>query len=239
MVLGGIFCPSHRERELRQTLVQLRVDCNLGAEMKWKKINPKFLERYKYYAQIFFKSPFLSYNCIVVDKHLYRSSGYVKGRDFIADFMKLVVTRNIRPQFNYRIKVDAGLLPSYKELILRSNKWLEAKHGRKPIEWISPINSKNDDLIQMSDLLCGAVHQWYEQKATNPAKRDFASCVWNCSGLGSSTVRSYSNFNRWYWKLRTPVAVEQTSAHKILEVSDWYSVTDTDIQEGTGIEKAA
>ncbi len=175
MVIGGVWCPLNKVQHAKSRLQKVRAKNNLYAKLKWVKISHSYLEKYKAFLDVFFDTPELNFNCIVVDKHAlnYRQD-YDNDRELaFYKFYELLLNRVVDPRYRYLIYPDRKnnrkntRLADLKNAV---NNHRLPNRGVNPVRSIEPRPAKDDDLIQMADLLCGAVQSWYNGLTNNHSK---------------------------------------------------------------------
>ena len=67
MVLGGIWCPKEKTREINDRIRDIKSKYEIGTEMKWVKVSAAKLEAYADLVNYFFDDDDLHFRALVVD----------------------------------------------------------------------------------------------------------------------------------------------------------------------------
>lgn len=216
-VQGGIWVPEEGMRVVRASLRALRSEYPNVGEFKWTYVGgQKPHVAYSEFVEMFFSGPasrFLSFKCIVIPRSADPSSALGKiGRDL--GFYKAYYTfllHRLEPGFDYHIRLDRKPSPRPEpEAELRQ--CLNSAGAREPIPWkvfsCRPVRSQTEDLVQMADVLCGALGwAWNGKKSEAAAKPILADQIRHALGWEKleekETYRHASKFNVWRYRPRT------------------------------------
>lgn len=210
MVIGGVWVPWQQEELLRRKITDLRETTGLLGEFRWKKTSKAKIGEYRGFVDTFFSISALRFNCIVVNNYIFDPKAFHEG-DWELGFYKLyylVITRNLNSLGRYWFYLDdrnnrkknrLGVLKSI------SNNWCKAHLKCEPIRQIEPRISHSDDLIQLADVLCGAVGYMWNDRSESPAKLELAHYIARRAGLQTLRINTHpeSRFNIWQWRPNT------------------------------------
>lgn len=224
-VQGGVWVDHAGIRKVREAMRELRAKHPKAREFKWSEVHGR--EPYRSYADlvsIFFQgtaAQHLSFKCLVVRKQDDRSRTNDKsGRDL--GFYKayhLLLKHRLRPGCRYRIRLDKRTGPrrdaeqSVADCLNAEMRWWNPPSEVKSCVGIC---SKSDDLMQMADILCGAVAwDWNGRKSLAPAKvaladQIIAALEW--PDLARETNGTAEKFNVWRYRPRTQKQVASVAA---------------------------
>ena len=203
--------PKDTENLIRDELKSIRLDCRLGAEMKWGKISHKMLAPYFRFVQAFFNHYAITFKCIVIDTHILDYKKYSNG-DKELGFYKFyfnLISRNICVPTNsywlYTDELNTRKPTRLDTLQIVTNRWCKKNRNCEPLKKVEPRNSAKEDLIQMADLLLGAVGHDWNCSSINKSKALFAKYV--ASNLGRNDLHfrstpSERKLNIWCWQPR-------------------------------------
>ena len=210
MLIGGVWIPATAEGALRADIAQIRAQHSLGREMKWGKVSANKLVGYRRLVDAFFASRHARFKCIVVDTHVVNYRRYSEG-DGELGFYKFyfqLLSRTIEDGCDYVVIADHRTnttdLPSFKTLRDCCNGWC-ARRSRttvpSPIRSISPRDSKSEDLIQVCDVLLGAVGARFNRDVISLTKLALVEHIEKRVGrpLHNRCWPSVQKFNVWAW----------------------------------------
>lgn len=164
MVLGAVWCPLEKAREISVRLREIKKEHNLPPdfEVKWTKVSPAKSHFYLDWVDYFFDDDDLHFRALIVpDKTLLRHGAF-PGQDhdtwyykMYFDMLKVILS----PQARYRIYLDikdnrGGAKVQKLHDVLCNNLY---DFSRDIIERVQLIHSREVDLLQLADLLIGAV----------------------------------------------------------------------------------
>jgi hypothetical protein len=176
MVLGAVWCPLDKTREIAQRLREIKVAHGLAAdfEIKWTKVSPAKLRFYLDVMDYFFDDDDLHFRALVVpDKTQLRHGDFQQTHDdwyykMYFDMLKIILD----PKAHYRIYIDI------KDT--RGAAKIEKLHGvlchnifdfsREIIERVQSIRSDEIEQLQLADLLIGAISYCNRGVQTSQAK---------------------------------------------------------------------
>ncbi|MBM4288133.1 MAG: DUF3800 domain-containing protein [Deltaproteobacteria bacterium] len=164
MVLGAIWAPLEKCREISVRLRELKVAHGLPAnfEVKWTKVSPAKVRFYLDWMDYFFDDDDLHFRALIVpDKSLIRHEAFsYQNHDvwyykMYFDMLKVIFS----PQARYRIYLDikdtrGGAKVIKLHEVLCNNLY---DFSRDIIERVQLIHSSEVELLQLADLLIGAV----------------------------------------------------------------------------------
>lgn len=164
MVLGAVWCPLEKIREISVRLREIKKRHGLPSdfEVKWTKISPAKAQFYLDWVDYFFDDDDLHFRALIVpDKTLLRHGAFsdqdhdVWYYKMYFDMLKVI----LRPQACYRIYLDikdtrGGAKIKKLHEVLCNNLY---DFSRDIIERVQLIHSREAELLQLADLLIGAV----------------------------------------------------------------------------------
>lgn len=208
MLIGGLWVPQPIEPSFRARLLELRQDRNLHAEMKWTKVSRSKLPEYKAFVDVFLDNALISFKCIVVDKHILDYTAFHQG-DKELGFYKFyfqLISRNLQPDNLYWLYTDERKnRKPYRLAVLKLtvNRWWAKQAGVTPLRHIEPRRSHDDDLIQVADVLLGAIAYAWNGRRGSEAKLGLVEHISQRLGwptLGIATARGMFKVNIWKWE---------------------------------------
>lgn len=164
MVLGAVWCPLDKTREIAVRLREIKQKHGLPPhfEVKWTKVSPAGKTFYLDLVDYFFDDDDLNFRALIVpDKSLLRHDAF-PGQDhdlwyykMYFDMLKVI----FRPDARYRIYLDIkdtrGARKAAKlHEVLCNDRY---DFSRQVIERLQLVNSHEIEQLQLADLLIGAV----------------------------------------------------------------------------------
>lgn len=209
MVLGGIACSAGKKDEIFKRIKGIRKENKLGnfSEMKWKKVSTGKLDAYKDLINYFFDCADLNFRAVVVDKKKLDCINHNHSHDeFYYKMYWLMLEWFIEPFNKYCIYLDIkdtlGSLKVEKlqEVLCNSHHDFD----RKVIERTQEVRSHEVSILQITDLLSGAISyaNRYPNGGKSVAKNTLVSLIRERSGmrLTKSTSIGARKFNIFCWE---------------------------------------
>ena len=163
MVLGAVWCPQSKLREINQRIkdIKARNDISMSMELKWTKISPAKLGLYKDIVNYYFDDDDLHFRAVIIpDKSKLDHQPFHQTHDdwyykMYFDMLKVI----FNPSDRYEVYIDIKDSNSYqKAQKLRevcSNSMYDFSQGI--IQRLQPIRSEEVQIMQLVDILIGAV----------------------------------------------------------------------------------
>jgi len=190
-------------------------------EFKWNKVSRSNCRFYRALVDYFFRTYFLSFHCVIVEKAWVNTRLYHDGSVDIArrkHFTQFLSTKIAAMQrahggrdIKTRIYVDKIASPYAKageaievignHTIRKKNSLVDAAADIKPIEFLKECDSKEYNAIQLCDLLLGAVVDTWNQSSSSDHKaelREHIASYLRWPDLRSDTVPAERKFNIWW-----------------------------------------
>jgi Protein of unknown function (DUF3800) len=208
MVLGAVWCPADHRRALAGKIKALKkrfaIPANL--EIKWVKVSPGQLPFYQALLDLFFDEPLLHFRGLVVpDKQALNHGRFAQSHDdFYYKQWYTLLNRLIDPAKHYRIFLDIKDTQGQAKVRKLHDVLCNAHYDfdRSVIESIELVHSHDVLLLQLADLLIGALSYVHRGLHDSPAKLALVTHVRHRSGLGleqSSLLRA-DKFNLFVWR---------------------------------------
>jgi hypothetical protein len=208
MVLGAVWCPASHRAMLARKVKALKQAHGLapGFEIKWVKVSPSGLNFYRALLDLFFDEPLLHFRGLVVpDKAALDHGRFAQNHDvFYYKMWYLLLNRLITPEERYRIFIDIkdtrgqAKIAKLHEVLCNSN----CDFDRSVIQSIELVHSHDLPLLQLVDLLIGALGFAHRGLQESPAKLALVTHLRHRSGLSlerSSLLRA-EKFNLFVWR---------------------------------------
>jgi Protein of unknown function (DUF3800) len=208
MVLGAVWCPLEKVREISTRLREIKERNGLKplAEIKWTKVSPAKQQCYLDILDYFFDDDDLHFRALVIpDKSKLRHSDFSQTHDdwyYKMYFSMLKVI--LEPNSVYRIYLD--IKDTRSENKIRKLHEFLCNHvqdsERRIVEKLQSVRSHEVSILQLSDLLIGAVNYANRNLQTSEAKLKFVQRLRERShcDLTRSTLPLESKVNISVWK---------------------------------------
>lgn len=206
MVLGSIICPKQKVKEVTLYIKELKKKYGIKnhCELKWVKISPSKIDFYKELLNYFFIEDDLNFRGIICNKSILNHNKFNQTHDdwyykMYYDMLKYIFI----PENSYYIYADIKDTHSYSKLQILSNylKFNMPDYNGKVIKNVQPIRSHESSLMQLSDILIGALSYYYRELNTSSAKLKIIDILKKKSryGIDVTTPYHYRKFNLLVW----------------------------------------
>jgi hypothetical protein len=210
MVLGAVWCPAQRSREVAVRLREIRQKHGLSpwVEIKWTSVSPAKIEFFLDVVDYFFDDNDLHFRALIVpDKTKLRHEEFAQAHDdwyykMYFDLLKLL----IKPDSRYRIYLDIkdtrSAAKAAKLHDVLSNNVYDFK--REVIERLQNVRSHDVQQLQLADLLTGATAYANRRLTSSDAKQRVIDRIRQRTGysLVQSTLLREEKFNLFVWHPR-------------------------------------
>ncbi len=211
MVIGGISCLENKSREINEKIRSIKKKHGVFefAEIKWTKVSSSKLDMYKELVDLFFDYSYLSFRAVVANnkqKLDFDVFNHLSYDDWYYRIYYLVLKDLIDVNQCYRIYLDIKDTKSrQKTLKLQEvlNHSLYCFYS-DVVLGVQEVRSDQIQLLQLADLLIGAVCYSNRGLKTNSAKIELIDYIQEktITPLNCCTPRSESKFNIFLWSPR-------------------------------------
>ena len=208
MVLGAIWCPRSKARDayVRLREIKRKHETSIGFEAKWNKVSPARLAMYLDLIDYFFDDDDLHFRSLVVpDKSLLRHSRFGQSHDewYFKMYYHMLIWI-VRPEDRYRIFIDLKDTRSSDKVRKLHDVLANSVYdfSKQQIVLLQTVRSHEVELIQLADLLIGAVSYANRSLDTSAAKKEIVDRVRKRSGrsLTRTTLLREEKFNVFVWQ---------------------------------------
>lgn len=211
MVLGALWCSKAKRHEVFKRISEIKLQHGFKAdfEVKWNKVSPAKTQFYLDLVNYFFDNDDLHFRALVVpDKAALNHKAFNHNHDtfyykMYFNLLKVVFS----PDCSYNIYIDIKDTQGQqkvKELhdVLRNNHY---DYQDRIIKKIQQVHSHEVHLLQITDLLTGAIGYLHRGLHENAAKVKLIERIKERSGysLLKSTLYKEDKMNIFIWKPRT------------------------------------
>lgn len=219
MVIGAVYCPDSKKKEIFTRISELKDKHNLVPkqkknpkdnrafyEMKWNKISKSSLPFYKDVINYFFDDDDLSFRVLVVpDKSKLDYEKYNHTHDTFYYKMYFSMLKAIlNPDFGHNIYIDIKDTRSRDKVhkleeVLRNDRYDFSKNIIKKVQ---QVRSHEVELVQLADLLIGAISYTHRRIETSKPKTELIQLIRHRSrySLMKSTLLRERKFNIFIWE---------------------------------------
>ncbi len=224
-VVGAICLRSDVIPQVHASIDKFREKHGMRHELKWSKITDHKHEEYKSLVDYFFalnNQNILQFHSIIFDNHAANHKRYNEGdadKALSKLYYQLMVHRfgrNCGPDGDLCVCVDRRNSSTSLEDLRRMANAAIARDfgvGGTPIKQVVPLDSRSDDILQINDVILGAVCAARNGRHLladgRESKRDIAATVLQKSGLGTfekDSPRNIHRFTVWNLRMRSRVA---------------------------------
>lgn len=207
MVLGAIACPSSLSREVNVRLREIRAKHRIqpNFELKWTKVSPAQIDFYLDVVDYFFDDDDLNFRAVVAYKKGLDHYRFNQTHDDWYYKMMFYLIRNVIPAqgeaFIYLDKKDTNgqeKMDRLRTVIANA----EFDFDRNNIRRLQIVESHHVGLLQLADLLIGAVNYANRQDTESEAKLRLIERIRQRSGvsLTRTTLLSETKMNIFRWQ---------------------------------------
>jgi len=206
---GTLWMPWQRRGDFAAVIDALRAKHSFTHEFKWSEIRPRFVPFYRDVVETFFRTQWLSFHSLVVERAIVTQKDIDLARRI--HFTKLLtnkIQRCLRAHRDreqmFRIWVDpihSRYAKADEAVEVIANNVLARVFGKaRPVDKVLTHDSKDTPSIMLCDVLLGAAMDGWQQKAESAAKQGLAT--WIARHLGWDDLRSDTQvrerkFNVW------------------------------------------
>lgn len=213
MILGAISCDSERKKSIFTDIRDIKKRHNLSSyfEVKWTKVTEKKIDFFIELLEYFIENSNLNYRgLIAIGKHALNHEKYNNG-DYNLWYYKMYYTMLapiINPNNEYHIMIDIKDTKGGKRVkklreVLCNNMY---DFKQESIKEITQINSIESEILQLTDLINGAISYYHRGLHISPihvqnkGKLEIINYLSNKFNLNESSHRNENKFNIFIWK---------------------------------------
>ena len=207
MLIGAVYCPKAKVKKINKYIQHLKENYNLTntIELKWNKINKKTEKLYLDVINYFFNSDYLKFRVIVINKTTLDHEKYNQTEnDFYHkayyDMLKYIII----PGNSYNIYPDIKDTNSYyhHQIMLNFLRIKMVDSNKKTIKKVQPIRSYESAILQINDILIGALSYYYRKLNTNKTKLKIIDEIKKLydNSLDNTSFYNNTKFNILIWR---------------------------------------
>jgi hypothetical protein len=207
MVLGAVWCPLKKARDIAIRIREIKAHHNMGPgfEIKWTKVSPAKTGFYLDIIDYFFSERNLHFRALIVpDKSKLQHESFDQTHDdwyykMYFDMLKVILS----PKAEYRIYLDIKDTRSATKItrlhnVLSNNLY---DFSRNIIGRVQTVRSHEVEILQLTDLLIGAISYINRRLSTSVAKQELIKRIQERShySLTRTTLLRENKFNLFRW----------------------------------------
>ena len=219
MALGAVYCPSAKKDDIFIRIGEIKKKHNLIPknkknpkdnraiyEIKWNKVSKAKIEFFKELIDFFFDEGDISFRVLVVPNKAqleYEKYGHTHDVFYYKMYFSMLKVI-LNPDFSHNIYIDIKDTKSTEkvhklEQVLRNDKY---DYSKEIIKKVQQVRSHEVELIQLADLLTGAVAYVNRGLKTSAAKNELVEHIRHRSrySLVKSTLVREEKFNIFIWE---------------------------------------
>ncbi len=208
MGLGCVWCAKEDRLEIFKELRSLKIKHNLKphCELKWNAVSPAKIDYYMDVINYFFSNPKLHFRALIVaDKSQLNHSFFHQTHDdfyykMYFNLLKIIIT----PGDYYEVFIDIKDTRS-EQKVKKLKEYISNSHydfDQSIIRRIQQVNSCDVELIQLTDLLLGAIVYYQRGLTGSQAKTRLIGLIKEKTNysLERSTLYKEDKFNLFFWR---------------------------------------
>lgn len=209
MTLGALWCLDEIKKDMFAKIRVIKEKHGLPKEfeIKWTKVSPAKVSFYKDVLNFFFDETNLHFRAVVIkDKDQLDHSRFENQNHDTWYYKMFFCLLNVvfDPHSRYRIFLDKKDTRSGEKIMKLHDVLCNSKYdfSKEIIETVQSVHSHEIELLQLADLLIGAVGYANRRLTTSKAKMELISLIQQRSGysLSSSTLLKEEKINLFFWK---------------------------------------
>ena len=206
MVLGAVSCQKEKRNEIFKRIREIKEEHNLakGFEAKWTKVSESKINFYLDLINYFFDNNDLSFRGLIAYKNNLNHGKYSQTHNewYYKMYFEMLKTI-LSPSDKYQVYIDikdtiGGQKVKKLHEVLCNNMF---DFNKKIIKHIQIIRSDEVEVMQLTDLLIGALGYFHRQKEGNKGKKIIIEKIKERSNysLLRNTLYKEQKFNLFIW----------------------------------------
>jgi len=196
MILGALRCPQNEYEKIKNDIKSIKLKHHTPFEIKWTKLSKSRLALYKELIDYFIDSSMAYRAVIVMNKNaLDHEKFHQTHSEFYYKTYYLVLKELMNRQSSYKTYMDIKDTHGKKALMALEKVFENSKE--LPVPFMQHIRSDESQLLQLSDLLTGAVSYKNRDLNSSEIKLELVHYLEERLGirLDMTSAKSYSKFN--------------------------------------------
>ena len=212
MLIGAVYCPKNKVKKVNEYIEHLKENYNISnkIELKWNKVDKKTEKLYLDIINYFFNNDDLKFRVIVIDKTKLDHEKYNQTEnEFYHKAYYEMLKYIIIPGSSYNIYPDIKDNNSYyyHQVMLDYLRIKMQDTNKRTIKKVQPIRSYEAPILQINDILIGALSYHYRNLSKNSVKLNIISEIKKLyqNDLNETSYCSNTKFNIFIWRSRDDI----------------------------------
>lgn len=212
MLIGAVYCQKNKVKKVNEYIEHLKKNYNISnkIELKWNKIDKKTEKLYLDIINYFFNNDDLKFRVIVIDKTKLDHKKYNQTEnEFYHKAYYEMLKYIIIPGNSYNIYPDIKDTNSYyyHQVMLDYLRIKMQDTNKRTIRKVQPIRSYEAPILQINDILIGALSYHYRNLSKNNVKLNIISEIRKLyqNDLNETSYCSNTKFNIFMWRSRDDI----------------------------------
>lgn len=207
MVIGSIWMEKEKRKEVCERIRSIKLLNNIKKdyELKWSKASSLKERAYIDLINMFFDDDDLHFRCVIVkNKDKLNFDNYIGDYDdWYYKIYYIMIHQILSSQFIYNVYLDIKDTTSSDKL-KNLKRIIENKTENKPIKNIQVVRSEEIEIMQLTDVLIGAMSYYARGLQSSQTKRKLVSLIQKRSGhnLKNTSMLRDDKFNVFYWEAK-------------------------------------
>lgn len=205
MTFGGIIIPNSKRKKIYDDIYNIKHDFNIPKfrEIKWTKVSMGEIDYYKRLIRYFFENDLLTFRGVIVpDKKILRHEDFNQTHDdFYYKMYYVMLKKLINRNYSLNIFLDIKDTNGAKKIrgLQRYLSYKIQSLNGEAIKQIQLIRSHENQILQLTDLLIGALSYNHRRLYSSEAKLEIVNYIKQFTNIENTSPYSYDKFNILHW----------------------------------------
>lgn len=205
MGIGCLYCPDEYKKQIMYNIrsIKRKYNFSIDHEIKWTRVSRGKIDMYKELIDYLFEEQNLYFRAIIsLNKDKLLVSGEEQYRHWYEKMNYYLFNKIINYGYVYRIFLDKRDTKGKENLNKLEEVICNSKYDFNmiTIKSIEDITSNNNDLIQLTDLLIGALTYYHRGLTTSPAKIEVVKYLMSKAKISETSNWNDTKFNLLIWR---------------------------------------